>query len=326
MNAPHPAGDAPRGAGLHRLAACAACGRQFDFGAGGEHAGRGPGDSFACSCGARVEIPVGRPEDAAVVACSACGAPRQGQAESCSFCGSTFTLRELDLDAICPRCFARVSRRGRFCHHCATPLTAPRAAGTPTAHGCPACPPAAEGGSERRRPLVSRRIGAGDPLHLFECRVCGGVWLDREVFGVLVERVKHGRGGLPAPRAAAAGTAAAEAARGWTYRPCAVCGHLMNRRNYARRSGVILDLCGDHGLWFDADELHRVLAWVRGGGVTEAEARAAEAARPRPPAGGMVAGPDGSWLDTADRGSWVLDGLLVVARVAGELFERALRR
>jgi len=40
----------------------------------------------------------------------------------------------------------------------------------------------------------------------------------------------------------------------------------MNRRNFARRSRVILDTCKDHGWWFDLRELEQVLAWIRDGG------------------------------------------------------------
>ena len=43
----------------------------------------------------------------------------------------------------------------------------------------------------------------------------------------------------------------------------------MTRRNYARRSGVIIDFCAQHGVWFDADELARILQWVRSGRLTE---------------------------------------------------------
>ena len=55
---------------------------------------------------------------------------------------------------------------------------------------------------------------------------------------------------------------------------------MMYRRNYGRRSGVIIDLCKKHGAWFDADELPRILNWIRSGGLLKAnEARAADAAR-----------------------------------------------
>lgn len=57
---------------------------------------------------------------------------------------------------------------------------------------------------------------------------------------------------------------------------CPVCRKLMVRRAFAGSSGVVLDVCGTHGLWFDAEELDGVLAWIRGGGLSRAEERHAE--------------------------------------------------
>jgi Zn-finger nucleic acid-binding protein len=51
------------------------------------------------------------------------------------------------------------------------------------------------------------------------------------------------------------------------YRPCAVCGELMNRFNFANCSGVVLDSCRPHGVWFDPDELRRIVEFIRGGGL-----------------------------------------------------------
>jgi hypothetical protein len=41
-------------------------------------------------------------------------------------------------------------------------------------------------------------------------------------------------------------------------------------RHYGRRSGVIIDVCRNHGIWFDADELPRILEWIRQGGLAQA--------------------------------------------------------
>ena len=60
------------------------------------------------------------------------------------------------------------------------------------------------------------------------------------------------------------------------YRPCPVCHQFMNRVNYAKRSGVVLDVCKGHGLWFDQDELRRVLAFIAGGGLDRARERELE--------------------------------------------------
>jgi hypothetical protein len=47
----------------------------------------------------------------------------------------------------------------------------------------------------------------------------------------------------------------------------------MNRVNFAHASGVIVDVCTNHGTWFDADELRRVLDFISAGGLESARQR-----------------------------------------------------
>ena len=70
------------------------------------------------------------------------------------------------------------------------------------------------------------------------------------------------------------------------------CGELMNRTNYSRRSGVIIDICPGHGTWFDHGELAGILKWIRDGNWTrskrkqileDAEMTAARKAAAAPP-------------------------------------------
>jgi Zn-finger nucleic acid-binding protein len=179
-------------------------------------------------------------------------------AAACTFCGSDFTIHEMDLDTICPRCMSRIGRAARFCHSCAAPILVAGSAGEATVHPCPIC-----GGGQ---PLASRRLGASD-LPALECGRCAGLWLDSEAFRLLAERARtetlpiEGHG---APASRAVRTLAEQA--GPAYRSCPICGALMHRQNYGRRSGVILDICKEHGVWFDAQELEEVLDWVRRGG------------------------------------------------------------
>jgi Zn-finger nucleic acid-binding protein len=42
----------------------------------------------------------------------------------------------------------------------------------------------------------------------------------------------------------------------------------MNRSNYRKSSGVILDVCREHGTWLDADELERIAGFILEGGET----------------------------------------------------------
>src|SRR3979411_3034698 len=57
------------------------------------------------------------------------------------------------------------------------------------------------------------------------------------------------------------------------YVPCPQCGQLMNRINFARCSGVIVDICKGHGTWFDREELSGIVQFIRGGGLEVARQR-----------------------------------------------------
>jgi Zn-finger nucleic acid-binding protein len=246
------------------LVACAACQRQFDA------TGHAAGSRFHCACGAVVEVPRFRPQDASVVRCSACGAPRAEGAAACAHCGADPTLHERDLHTICPSCMTRISDRARYCHHCATPIAVQGNVGSPTEFGCPVC---------RRTKLNARTLG-DPPLALAECPACAGLWLDAETFGVLADRAREASLDDPAlarQEGEPAGTPAGAA--GSFYRACPECRRMMNRRNFGQRSGVVVDACKAHGLWFDARELEQVLCWIRQGGEERAREREAQAAR-----------------------------------------------
>jgi Zn-finger nucleic acid-binding protein len=286
--------------GLRLLVACAGCDRQYDASASRA------GSKYRCSCGSTIAVPEPRPHHAAVVRCSACGAPREAGRTACAYCRADFTLHERDMHTMCARCMARVSDRARFCHHCATPIAPDGVVGGDvTDLACPTCAAPA--------PLTSRSLG-DPPLAVLECPRCAGLWLGQSVLEALVDRTR--REGI-APRASLAPAAASdpstgEPPAGKMYRACPVCRHLMNRRNYGRKSGVIVDACHDHGVWFDATELERILRWIRDGGerrvaaLEEEEARAkrrqAETALPvrgvppEPWPSGEARSPRGGWL------------------------------
>ena len=46
----------------------------------------------------------------------------------------------------------------------------------------------------------------------------------------------------------------------------------MNRVNFAHCSHVIVNVCSEHGTWFDRDELRRIVEFIRAGGLTNARA------------------------------------------------------
>ncbi|MDH3744461.1 MAG: zf-TFIIB domain-containing protein [Acidobacteriota bacterium] len=102
------------------------------------------------------------------------------------------------------------------------------------------------------------------------------------------------------------------------YRPCPVCGKLMNRQNYGRRSGVILDSCSEHGLWFDHGELETILRWVRDGGLARADELEHEKRREEVRARNHT-GPVGPLFESAPAAGVGASGVLVA-----RLIERVL--
>jgi len=140
---------------------------------------------------------------------------------------------------------------------------------TPAA--CPRC--AASTGAL----LVPRQLG---DTGLLECARCGGTWLDAHTVASLVsERDKQAAlaTALPGLGAVAAQKRSAEAAV--RYLKCPACARLMNRQNFGRRSGVVVDVCRAHGVWFDAGELGEVVGFVMRGGLDEARRHELEEAR-----------------------------------------------
>jgi Zn-finger nucleic acid-binding protein len=101
-----------------------------------------------------------------------------------------------------------------------------------------------------------------------ECEHCSGLWLEVAAF----ERICTNReeqsavlgGASVAPGSQLQPNSISEKVR---YVPCPQCGQLMNRINFARCSGVIVDVCKGHGTWFDVSELREIIEFIRGGGL-----------------------------------------------------------
>lgn len=250
---------------MRLLVQCSDCQRQYDA------TGWEVGSAFHCSCGAIVVVTNPEGHDAAVVRCSSCGAPRTGGEEVCRFCESEFTLHEQDLHTICPSCLTRISERAKYCHHCSTAITPESTASEVSDLKCPSC--------EEQPQLRSRHIGSENATVL-ECNKCAGLWLGHEAFNALssrAEREFQNRGA----EVDWASFPEAEYDSDWRYRMCPKCAYPMVRRVFGKRSGVMIDLCREHGVWFDPKELEMILAWIRSGGLLEAGKSAAQSARRR---------------------------------------------
>jgi Zn-finger nucleic acid-binding protein len=242
-----------------RLVACRSCHTQYDV---TEVADR----RFACRCGAVVENRPPAAGDARVHRCSACGAPVGAKAADCEYCGASIVRDSRRLSLICPECYGRNAERARFCTACGVAFRpeAVRAEGYELP--CPAC-----GG------LMPPRQVAG--LGVNECPSCNGIWAAADRFELLVARAMEAR------RAAGPGRLQAllPRVRGGNplsqrvqYRKCPECDAFMQRRNFRKTSGVVVDVCREHGTWLDADELERIAGYILSGGRPGAERMLAE--------------------------------------------------
>ncbi len=184
--------------------------------------------------------------------CPTCGAAATSDATRCEFCGARLKT------VACARCFAMMFVGAKHCSSCGAKAEAAGVGGGANA-SCPRC----------RVRLESIAVGSAS---LRECARCDGLWVDAESFERIVNEREEQSAVLGAaallPKQGAGG--GPDAVR---YVPCPECGELMNRVNFARCSGVVVDVCKGHGTWFDRDELRRIVEFIRGGGLSVSRER-----------------------------------------------------
>jgi Zn-finger nucleic acid-binding protein len=126
---------------------------------------------------------------------------------------------------------------------------------------CPRC----------RNTLQGMQLGK---VRISECEECGGLWIDPDALQALCnDRESH---------AQVVETLVEHAARrplppgNVRYLPCPDCTRLMNRTNFAKVSGVIIDVCRQHGVWLDRGELEHIITFVNSGGLAKQRKRELE--------------------------------------------------
>ena len=94
---------------------------------------------------------------------------------------------------------------------------------------------------------------------LYDCSRCGGQFAPH----VLVLELARRRTRLNTPEEVPRSAVLDEV----VYRECPVCRTLMSRKNFGGNSGVVVDVCTTHGVWFDRGELPKVLAYIEADGL-----------------------------------------------------------
>ncbi|RKY80372.1 hypothetical protein DRQ07_05555 [candidate division KSB1 bacterium] len=92
------------------------------------------------------------------------------------------------------------------------------------------------------------------------CSKCNGIWLGSDDFAYLVsKRSVYKDDKIPKKYERKPLKNNIETKM---YVPCPVCNQLMNRQNFKKISGVIIDICRKHGVWLDAGELEQIRSFV----------------------------------------------------------------
>ena len=182
----------------------------------------------------------------------------------------------------CPVCGAPVSAAGPRCDYCQAPLASVHCAACFALNPADAVHCAGCGDKLGLEPLevavdfacptcqAPFRGFGGDSGRLCECQKCGGQFVEHALLAELLERRELYRTvprALPPRKNPLQGGPV-------HYLPCPVCGTRMNRNNFGGTSGIVVDVCPHHGVWFDPGELPRILEFVQAGGLERARERA----------------------------------------------------
>ena len=190
--------------------------------------------------------------DASSLHCPNCGAPAAPADQSCPYCHATLAT------VSCPKCFALMFDGAVYCPSCGARRA--RTVGGDRKARCSAC-----------FGMMSE-VQIGD-TGLMECEKCHAMWIDTATFEhVCADRDAQAavlqQYSTPPPKR--------ESAEEVRYRRCVACGTMMNRLNFGRLSGTIIDVCKGHGAFLDAGELHQIVTFIQGGGLDRARQRQLE--------------------------------------------------
>jgi Zn-finger nucleic acid-binding protein/RNA polymerase subunit RPABC4/transcription elongation factor Spt4 len=189
--------------------------------------------------------------EAGVLICPQCGAAVSQDSTQCAHCHAVLQT------VACPNCMGMMFVGTKFCPHCGTRAVAVEQ-GAGSARPCPRCHVA----------LADVQV-AKTPLE--ECTRCGGLWIDVSSFEFICSNAEA--------RQAATGLAIVAPAPidpKVIYLKCPQCQGLMNRMNYASRSGIIINVCRAHGVWLDRDEMRQIVQFISSGGLDHARQKEME--------------------------------------------------
>lgn len=176
--------------------------------------------------------------------CPNCGAAVSDKSVSCNHCRSRLKTMS------CSSCFGTIFEGSKFCPLCGEKAVGSNVLSEENIGDCPRC-------------KVKMQLIEVDEIKLSECEKCEGIWSDIETF----EAICASRENQSAILRKLNEILHHPKYEKVQYVPCPDCKQLMNRNNFAKVSGIIIDTCKDHGVWFDADEMPKIIEFIRKGGM-----------------------------------------------------------
>lgn len=227
--------------------------RVICLGCGGEVVEPGtplPSDGGGCAC-----PPTATELEAREVKCPSCGGALRVGVRACPYCACTLATRR------CGHCAAWNLADARHCQRCGREeVLGGVGAGRASEGPCPRC----DG------KLAARSYAEMD---VDECDACGGVFIE----GSMMDRIVAARCSAAHGLHLALPERRRDAESEVRYVECPACRKLMNRQVFGRISGVVVDVCKQHGVWFDAGELSDALEFVARGGMGRSRQREQDA-------------------------------------------------
>jgi len=185
--------------------------------------------------------------------CPNCGAAATPESVRCAYCHSSLAT------LVCSKCYGAIFLGMNHCPWCGEQASAGRP--LENAEGkCPRC----------NVSFLLVRVGK---KILNECPACGGLWVDNDTLQEICTDQEQQQAVMGFDPGSVTAPSAAASPSGRTYIPCPQCKKLMNRRQFADCSGVIVDWCKAHGTWFDRNELRQIVQFIQAGGLQKSRER-----------------------------------------------------
>ncbi len=188
-----------------------------------------------------------------VLHCPSCGASVKRDAQRCDYCSAHLDFSLKGKTIHCAHCYQKIPADSRFCVVCGRPAQKKAEEGKVLEDRlCPRC-------------QASMREQGVAGFTVLGCDQCQGMFIPHDTFQMMQdssERVVEATGAVE--------RAHVDTKAKISYVRCPVCKQLMNRKNFAQVSGVIIDVCMGHGLWFDSGEMEKIMDFIGQGGLKKA--------------------------------------------------------